>query len=282
MTNYITLTQYDRTVIYYFDNWDDGGEEWEGDPENMVDNDLTTYAYTTIDGDVQLLTSNSTPSDRTETISAVEIRAFTCCNPFTSTITSYLRPVFNAGDGDDHGWIPPDVNGGPNPFAWSPWFDITEDTNAPSSWDWEDVYDLDCDHYPDFPVGGDPYTLETAKVQIRVTYHEECTLIAPSDFSLDHDRNVRMVNFWNGDRDVYDVARSSKTLVLNGIQWGIDACDRITCVRNLGRTGVGITLTGMNVSILDNKNYKIRSFGWKLRCKRPLTYIWILELEYDE
>jgi len=131
------------------------------------------------------------------------------------------------------------------------------------------------------PVGGDIYTLETSKVEIRVGFNSTCSLTAPQRISRSHSRNVMMLNMWNGDREVYDFARSSKNMVLKGMEWGTDACTRIDCVRLMGRNGYRVGITGLNDDNLDTW-FHIRSFGWKKHSECPLVYAWILELEFDD
>lgn len=55
------------------------------------------------------------------------------------------------------------------PFSsegWSPYFDITNDTNAPISWTWMDIDELDCD-VEAFEGEG---KFLCSIVQLRVTY----------------------------------------------------------------------------------------------------------------
>ena len=77
-----------------------------------------------------------------------------------------LRPVFSGGDGDDHVfslsmWV-----------QWSSWYDITNDTNAPASWSWDDIKDLDCDVESSNLYGLPWYSVACSQVEIRVTYSQ--------------------------------------------------------------------------------------------------------------
>jgi hypothetical protein len=56
-------------------------------------------------------------------------------------------------------------------------------------------------------------------------------------------------------------------------------CDIINIIRNMGKNGDDVTISGLNMYIL-NDSYKIRSFGWKEITHSPPHYEWILELEY--
>ena len=112
-----------------------------------------------------------------------------------------------------------------------------------------------------------------------------CTLSKPTTWSTDHDRVVNMINFWDGTREVYDLYRGGKRAVLKGVEYSSDnsftPCDRITCMRTLANNGATITLSDTGMDCLDH-DYKILSFGWKLRSKKPQVYEWMLELEYTE
>lgn len=117
-----------------------------------------------------------------------------------------------------------------------------------------------------------------AKVNFNVDF--ECTLNKPTEVSVDHDRNIKMLNFWSGNRAVYDIGRNSKTMVMRGTEYGENACDHIMCVRGLGEYGANVTLDDAGSDF--DGTYKILSFGWKLVGKKPLRCDWILELEFTE
>ena len=57
------------------------------------------------------------------------------------------------------------VTGGSNPISW---IDITSDTNAPGTWTWTDVSNLDLDVTAILPTGNGK--LRVYKVEVRVTY----------------------------------------------------------------------------------------------------------------
>jgi len=146
-------TEYVHT--YYYTAYD-SGEAWETTPQNMVDNVLTNYAVTNNSNEVERLTAhNGAPFGG---ITKVEIRAY----GYTAVDEKiYLRPVFSAGDGDNHEWVLPTSP------DWSPWYDITNDTNAPSPWTGTDFVNLDVDiQY--VSVGGKSNNY-VSKVEVRVT-----------------------------------------------------------------------------------------------------------------
>ncbi|GAG95903.1 unnamed protein product, partial [marine sediment metagenome] len=150
-------------VTYYFDSYDNGdpGEAWSTNPSFMVDGDIEeSFASTSID-DVELCDGN-TYSSNNGTITKVELRAHGYYSEEPTVIK--LRPVFSGiSDGDNHEFEPPNEEPG-----WSNWFDITGDTNAPGSWIWSDIQNLDCD--VETEIGEVESILYCAKVEIKVTY----------------------------------------------------------------------------------------------------------------
>lgn len=112
-----------------------------------------------------------------------------------------------------------------------------------------------------------------------------CYLNKPQEISLDHDRNVKMINFWNGSREVYDLNRSGESVMLTGMEFVTSSCTdpsaRINCVRTMAKNNEKITISDIGMDIF-NKDYYIRSFGWDLISKSPLVYRWQLELEAED
>lgn len=152
------------TATYYFDARS-GSEFWEFSPDNMVDGSTASYSITDTANETELLTSNTATSTDLGTITKVELRVFGS-KQFTeaSTVSGKLRPVFSGtSDGDTHAFSWANGTG-----AWSSYFDITTDTNAPGTWSWTDVDNLDCDVVNDnnLPTNGH----QVSKVEIQVTY----------------------------------------------------------------------------------------------------------------
>jgi len=155
---------YDSESTYYFDDYDEGNEEWETNPYAMISEDEEEFAYTTQPepDDIQLCTSNTYTSGGSGTITGVEIRAKGYVTGGEESGDIKLRPIFDGKDGDDHIFNLPANEGG-----WSEWFNITTDTNAPSPWTWSDVADLDCDVEADMD---EEETVYCSKVELKVTY----------------------------------------------------------------------------------------------------------------
>lgn len=163
------------TVTYYFNAYN-GAEVWETSPASMIDDNLGTYASTNNAGEVQLNNANNCSGTDLGLISKVELRAYGYGDGGDFI---YLRPVFTAGDGTNHTWTP-----GTSP-GWSPYYNITSDTNAPTSWNWSNVQELDVDVAYDGLAKPNP--LYIAKVEIRVTYNPPPTVgtiaISPSSMT---------------------------------------------------------------------------------------------------
>jgi len=122
--------------------------------------------------------------------------------------------------------------------------------------------------------------IHTAQCYAKVNYDTsaECVLNKPETISTNHARNVKMLNFWNGSREVYDLNRSGKSMVLTGRETGSAACDTIICLRNMARDGNIITISELNPDYF-NGDYRITSFGWNEISEKPSHFKWILSLE---
>ena len=140
-------------------------EAWVSNPEYMIDGNIENYASTWTNGDVELCNSNTCDGkEDLGEIYKVALRAYGYYSESQCNIT--LRPVFNvSSDGDNHTFT---LNS--DPPGWSQWFDITEDTNAPAEWDWDQIVKLDCDVEVDGGPGEPEFVAHCSKVEIRVTY----------------------------------------------------------------------------------------------------------------
>jgi hypothetical protein len=154
-----------ETTIYYFDR-NDETEIWTEAPEYMTDGDSETFAYTDTKTDVELLISNTCTVEDTEEVYKVEFRVRGYHGENYGNIS--LRPVFNGTtDGSEYLFFTPLEE----PAAWSNWFDITNDANAPTNWTWSDVTNLDCDVIATENASGDSsIDVFCSKIEIRVTY----------------------------------------------------------------------------------------------------------------
>lgn len=122
--------------------------------------------------------------------------------------------------------------------------------------------------------------IRTTQVYAKINYTPDeidCTMQKPNQISTNHTMNIKMLNFWSGNRAVYSLNRSGKSMVLTGTE-SKNSCTRIQCVRDAGENGAKVTVSGLG-SILWDATYYIRSFGWKHISECPDVYTWILELE---
>jgi len=122
--------------------------------------------------------------------------------------------------------------------------------------------------------------IRTTQLYVKINYNEEvdCTPNKPEQISTNHARNIKMLNFWNGTREVYDLNRSGKSMTLTGGENGSTACDTIICIRNMARDGNIITISELSPTYF-NGEYRIRSFGWNEISEKPSHFKWILEVE---
>lgn len=130
------------------------------------------------------------------------------------------------------------------------------------------------------PASDNP-EIRTTQQYVVVNYSEEseCTLNAPEQISVSHTQNIKMLNFWSGNRAVYGLTRNKRTMVMTGSQIGESSCSDIECVCSMAEAGNEITTSGLGNTEF-NDDFRIASFGWKKISTKPLRYDWILELEY--
>jgi hypothetical protein len=133
----------------------------------------------------------------------------------------------------------------------------------------------------------DTYTVTQVYAQVYYTPNDStCTLTSPTDIEAYHSRDSNAINFWNGDREVYDICRSGKGIMLSGDEYEGDEehsstpCERITCIRDMGRDGNLVEIDGLG-SLYDG-TYRIKSFGWNKISEQPEYYTWQLELEVED
>jgi hypothetical protein len=139
--------------------------------------------------------------------------------------------------------------------------------------------------------------VKCAAMYLNVNHTPEevvCELNKPETVSFNHSRNVMMLNFWSGNRAVYDLSRNGKTVVLKGKEFDRDiagckeestcsypdkyACERLKCIDAMGRDGNPIVLSGFSFTPW-NKTYRLLSFGYKKIQSCPALFEYIIELE---
>lgn len=120
--------------VYYFNS--SGSEQWNNYPANLIDGDIDTYARA--QGallDTHELDNNTCNGTNLGTIYSVSLRFYTHTTGGAMDVD--LTPVFESGDGTANTYTSVLIP------SWSSWYDITTDTNAPSSWSWSNISSLD-------------------------------------------------------------------------------------------------------------------------------------------
>lgn len=214
----------DEIGTYYYNSTDSQGEQWEFSPNNMANNNTTNFASTNTDGDIQRLDGNTASDTDLGQINRVRIRAFGYQTDGTDGQV-LLRPVFGGStSGDDQTFTP---NQGSGSADWSSWFDITEDANAPSTWLWSHVNDLDLE--VEFAKGADANnTAFIASLEVEVSYEDNTvvayaqlynrsdgqvvTTVSTSDNDYDRIRSDQLSSNWDlSNPDEYEVRIYSST-----------------------------------------------------------------------
>jgi hypothetical protein len=169
-----TVSAADLSEYYYFTAYD-AGVTWATNPANMVDGTETNYASTTTNNDAQLLNVNNCTGTDLGAITSVEIRAY---GYYSGNDEITLVPIFNGATGDDHTSAVPATTG-----AWGTWFDITSDTNAPGTWAWTDVVNLDTT--VNYVKSGGAALTYVGEVEVRVNYTANNAPVV-SNISMSH------------------------------------------------------------------------------------------------
>ena len=156
---------------YRYDNYSDIFN-WYWHPERMVDGSLGTEAGAWYINESQwvfdlLDTDDDTPCPSSGFgIGKVEIRAYGWCSQPPADVWINLTPVFGGtNNGTNITWIPPRYG---SQRDYSPWYDITNDVNAPASWAWSDVQNLEANITY---MTNDPYvsTMYIFTIEVRVS-----------------------------------------------------------------------------------------------------------------
>lgn len=162
---FIVFSNADETCIdssnFYFNNYDTG-VAWSKYPANMIDGNINTFASSK-EGEVQLNDGNNATG--TEYYGEI---LYVYCRMYgfeSSDLGDMLfTPVTTGGIGDIHTW-----NTFSTTHAWSPWFDITNDTNM-GLWTWLNFASLNCYVEYDSLIAGDRDYAFISLIQIKVVY----------------------------------------------------------------------------------------------------------------
>lgn len=151
------LTIITQSSTFYF-NARSAASYWETAPDNMVDGNTNTRAKTTINNRIQELTGNTSSAVPGSIIFKVELRSHAFGQ--SADRAMYFIPLFGgflAGSTYNYTGLA---------GTWSAYVDITNDANAPTQWNWDDVANLDVRIAT--PSAGDGTNV--SKVELRVSY----------------------------------------------------------------------------------------------------------------
>jgi hypothetical protein len=158
---------------FYFNSGSEAGTNWTNDT-NAFDNDNTTYAYRIVPKNVAKETTkwikgtgNNVPAldDADNPISNVYIRI--TYQLASSNLTLYMLPIYNGVDGLDNSMVY--SSSGKTTRTW----DITKATNAPATWTWNDVRNLDISMYAKNANTTTAYQASIYFIEIGVKYSTE-------------------------------------------------------------------------------------------------------------
>jgi len=236
-----------------YDTFDD----WKC-PDSIVDDNTSTCGifdivlppatdYWKPPNSVIVLNSNSCITDSTQVITKVELRATSVniqleeilgipeCTDVTLVFASgcdvivhgVLEPVFTAGIGDEHAYLTEYIL--ENWFSvtypqWSNWLDITDDTNAPATWTWNDIHTLDVNHFPRYTCAdGCEHLccLVTCKVEMRVTWSESVQMYFPRIIDGGLSKNIDIFNLWKTTVKTRDSGLNSQPYRFSGVMMPI-------------------------------------------------------------
>jgi len=180
--------------------------------------------------------------------------------------------------------------------------EYTSNPTDSTVWEWDDIDNLeigiylesgslhnnearDCLCYAvvDYDLWINPYIAVTQNY-VKVNYtpnSSTVSMIKPESYTFGHSREVKKLNFWNGERSVYDVQRASKTLSMSGREFNHDnskATDILYDMKDFADNGSEITISGMNDGNL-NTTWFIKSFNWNQDENNPNIYNWTMECE---
>lgn len=110
------------------------------------------------------------------------------------------------------------------------------------------------------------------------------TIIKPAQITYDHSQQIKMWNHWSGNRTVFSLKRNSKTVTLNGLLHtepgtGYVPQDELNTLMAMAKNGSTVTFTVSDCIPLNDREYKIRSIGYKTKSTSPPLFEYMIELE---
>lgn len=165
------------TEVYYWEDSTGVNSNWTN-PGNMVDGNTGTYAQagSASGAYIQLNPTNTSPSSTTRHVEKVEIRLYGRDGSGPNISAFNLYPVFGGMTQGNalnlRSFLGP-------VRSWTPWVDITGDPQAPTTWQWSDVRNLQTkvEAIIGSPGGGIGDVLEINKIELQVTYTESPSVV---------------------------------------------------------------------------------------------------------
>lgn len=259
--NSVSYDYENRTVIYYFNSYN-SSQQWYLYPERMVNglyNEFAWADYYNV-GDIEHLTGNTGTGISLGNISNVSLRVFGKWQNNEADVI--LRPYFSGTSfGSDYYC---DLN---ETYRYSNWSHITSDANAPSSWTWSDIQNIECyvissGSFPGFPSAT---FLGVSIVEIRVIYtkplkHNQFNVSWTAGTDADKTivtfkRNNYPANVDDGYK--YFLNKSIINILFDGVfHEGLPYNKNYTCIGSSGQDPF-IPVTedvedGVNITFMDN------------------------------
>jgi hypothetical protein len=242
---------------YYFDDYNT--TNWEN-PGYLVDGNINNPSISYFEGDYAYL--NHSTYDNFSHTNITYIRLGLYCSRFPSGIShgANVTPVFNGLSGDTHFVLPT-----PFSFSWK-YVDITNDTNAPSDWSWDNVSTLDCN----ITYSGETAYLYVAKITLEVYYKSK-------DFNVTRTtgaiwENISMisdespVDYWNYTILVFPV--STEVLTISSVMnmKAMISATEVEDINDLTNNTFWCDPTNKYVHVRTINMTPSTSFNWSINC----------------
>ncbi|MBN1663708.1 MAG: type II secretion system protein [Deltaproteobacteria bacterium] len=216
--DYLTLVKWTKpatlTATYQFNAFNNNGlyNNASGyEVANIVDGDDNTYGRDNTDNHYVTLNGNTCAGTNLGTITRVTIayRGTSNQNSITNMYQRFVPYFGGSTAGANYNQANSDFHAEGSP-AWSQEFDITNDANAPASWSWSDVQNLDLRWITKRPTTTGNRRLNTYAVRITVTY---TTIASTLDTTADSQGNVASFVNALSSTDFYQAVVRTSALV---------------------------------------------------------------------
>lgn len=244
------------TATYCFNSY--SSSTWDAAPTNIVDCSTSTGTADNNNGHYVHFDASEYTSGGSGTITKVETRVYYKNNWSSSQTTrnnvARLQPYFaGTNAGDTHN----DSVGNHSTAAWSATFDITSDTNAPSTWTWADVANLDMRLIDYRPSSGQ---ITVYRVEMIVTYNLPPTIsVSQPDGTGD---TVIVGQSYNITYDLSDVEEAATVdFYYDSNATGLDGTAITGCQNQAEGSGVTCSWNTTGMTLGDYYVYGIASDG---------------------